>query len=319
MNGASAHSTYSTFLDNMAMRVLMISGDRNVLIPGTPAYARMELQRGAVERLEVVFWGRGALLAPFRVQGQFDVVTVQDPLLRGAFAYRAAKKLEARLNVQVHMDLDALSWWQRVLARWVLQRADSVRVVSQKIKSQAEHMGVKAPIHVLPVFVDVSRFQNLARHRSDTNTLLWLGRFEAEKDPQGAIVVLEKIRESGIDAKLVMLGQGSMEQILRERARGLPVKFPGWQDPAPYFAATDVVISTSRHESYGVSIIEALAAGIPVVAPDVGIAKEAGALVAPREQLAEKVIEVLKTNTRGVLKLTLPTAQEWSKRWQKTL
>ena len=71
----------------------------------------------------------------------------------------------------------------------------------------------------------------------------------------------------------------------------------------------------------GASIVEALAAGVPVVAPDVGVAKEAGAIIASRDRLAEAVIEVLRSvrPVRGELKLSPLSKEEWTVAWKETL
>jgi glycosyltransferase involved in cell wall biosynthesis len=120
-----------------------------------------------------------------------------------------------------------------------------------------------------------------------------------------------------------MLGKGSLNNQLHVEAQkhGIPVEFPGWQDPLTYLSRADLVLSTSREESYGASIIEALAAGVPVVAPNVGIAREAGAVIADRDivGLAKAVVGVLRTGEHGVLRLTLLTAQEWAQRWRESL
>jgi alpha-1,6-mannosyltransferase len=151
--------------------------------------------------------------------------------------------------------------------------------------------------------------------------ILWIGRFEKEKNPEEALRILTSVQGSGIDAGLVMLGEGSLGQKLLMSGHNLKsVSFKGWQDPEYYMARADVVISTSLHESWGASIVEALAAGVPVVAPDVGIAKEAGAIVVEdRKDIAKKVIEVLNSKQRGELKLKLLTAEEWARAWKETL
>ena len=141
-------------------------------------------------------------------------------------------------------------------------------------------------------------------------------------DPLQAVVLLEEARKAGVDAKLVMLGKGSLEGKLSQCAAKFPnetVKLPGWQDPAPYFETADVVLCTSHYESWGANIVEALAAGVPVVAPEVGIAREAGAIVAERSDLAKKVVEVLKSGVRGQLRLSLLGEAEWARRWKETL
>jgi len=305
------------------MRVLIITGDKKFF-----ASPRFALQAAQVERLEVVYWGHGSMW-PIRYvdisKFQPDVITVQDPFWRGFFAWWIARRIGARLNIQVHTDLFAQDSPKRfmAMARFVLRRADSVRVVSEKIKQQVERAGVTAPIRVLPIYIDVSRFNNIVRHPSKSDllgkTILWVGRFEDEKDPLLALEVIKKVP----GAKLIMLGAGSLQGRLQaEVARfnlAKDVELPGWQDPAAYLAQADVVLCTSRHESYGASIIEALAAGVPVVAPDVGVAREAGAEIVERSNLAQKVIEVLTSGQRGELKLQLPSAQEWAKQWKETL
>jgi glycosyltransferase involved in cell wall biosynthesis len=295
------------------MRVLVITGD-NTFGPGHPRY---DLQKSAVDALGVVYWGRRALL-PRIPPGPWDVITAQDPFWRGRLAGHLAWWFGAKLNIQVHTDLDAQPLWRRVFARIQLRHADSVRVVSQKIKEQVLRAGVRTKISVLPVFVDISKFRNIIR-QPDDKTILWVGRFEPEKDPGLALEIIKKVP----GAKLIMLGKGSLEPILRAHVArchlATRVEFAGWQDPVPYLTKAAVVLCTSRHESFGVSMIEALAAGVPVVAPDVGVAKEAGATVVPREKLAGAISQVLQSGAQGHLKLRLLTKEEWVRAWRETL
>ncbi len=304
------------------MKVLMITGDRRIFEPGTEANARFKLQQGVVEELRAVFWGKGALITPLFTKGRFDVVTSQDPFWRGLVAWRIARRLGARLNIQVHTDLKAETkskLIRHLLGQIVLRHADSVRVVSEKIKRQIVRY-TQAPISVLPVFVDIERFRNLVHRSHSLKTILWVGRFEEEKKPLQAVAVLKEVRQSGIDAKLIMLGKGRLEGRLRTSAAGLPIEIPGWQtDPTPYLEIADVVLCTSDYESYGVSVVEALAAGVPVVAPDIGIAKEAGAIVVSRERLSEAVAEVLRSEVHGELKLKLLSREEWAAAWKEML
>jgi len=207
-----------------------------------------------------------------------------------------------------------------MLAAFVLRKADSVRVVSNKIKQQVEQMGVHANISVLPVYVDIQKFNSVVPCAHASKNMLWFGRFEEEKDPLCAIAVYKEVLKNIPDTKLIMLGRGSLESRLRAEAGECKnVEFPGWQDPIVYLPIADIVLSTSKHESWGASIVEALAAGVPVVAPDVGIAREAGAMVVPRAELAKAVIEALHSNARGVLALPLLNKDEWTRAWVETL
>ena len=287
----------------------MITGDKNFA-----SSERFALQASQVEELEVVYMGKGSMW-PKIPAGAFDVVTSQDPFWRGLFAWRVARRTGAKLNIQVHTGV------LNFLGKFILRRADSVRVVSEKIKQKVESIGVKVPFHVLPVYIDISKFRNIVRQPHSQKTILWVGRFENEKNPALAVSILQAVLRSGMDARLIMLGVGSLAQKLKARAHaaGLPVEFPGWQDTATYLAQADVVLCTSKHESWGASMIEALAAGVQAGAPDVGIAREAGAEVAAGSDLAQKIIEVLKSGRRGELKLQLQNAQEWARQWKETL
>lgn len=305
------------------MKVLMISGDRHTLEIDSEAYKRLELQRGQVDKLDVFVWPQvHSLFEIFNTarRVRYDVITAQDPFWRGLLALFIAKLAGGRLNIQVHADLVVQSLGYRLIAYLVLRHSDSVRVVSEKIKEQVLNMGVSAPIFILPVFVNLERFRLAKRNPTgQPSMILWVGRFEPEKDPLLAVDVLRKVRHSGVDAKLVMLGKGSMEYLVKERAGELPVELPGWIDPLPYLERADVVLSTSKYESWGASIVEALAAGVPVVARDVGVAREAGATIREREALHEAVAEILRSPMQGVLKLRLLNAQEWAIAWRETI
>ena len=196
----------------------MITGDRSF----KPGHPRFDLQAGAVEHLEVLYWGPGALWGtpqgdlPAGKGRFFEVVSTQDPFFRGLFGWFWARRLKAQLNVQVHADLSVQNFLKRLLARFVLRRADSVRVVSEKLKAQVEALNVRAHITILPVYIDVARFKSVVREPDTQPTILWVGRFENEKDPLLALHVFKEVREKGIDARFVMLGAGALEVRLTE-------------------------------------------------------------------------------------------------------
>lgn len=304
------------------MKILSISGDANTIKEGTDAHSRMDMLRKWVMALDIFVWPQTHSIRHIwnaSKKNSYDVVTSQDPFWRGLIAWMVARRKKLHLNLQVHTDMSAHSLGRRLMARFLLRRANSVRAVSEKVATQVRSTKTKAKIHVLPIYVDLTRFQNLERVKHDRPTILWIGRFEKEKDPVQAVKVLKAVRSHGIDAVLIMLGAGLQEQVVRDAARGLPVEFPGWQPPEEYLKVADVVLSTSVHESWGASIIEALAAGVPVVAPDVGIAKEAGAVVVRRPDLANTVARVLADKPQASLKIAFLDREEWVKRWKETL
>jgi glycosyltransferase involved in cell wall biosynthesis len=317
------------------MKVLMITGDKRMLVPGTEANTRLELQRAQVEELKIVFWGRGSrspLSVIWAAVGKkFDVVTVEDPFWRGLLGWIASRLCGARFNVQAHTDLLVQTLKrQHALAHFVLRRADSIRVVSQKIKEQVRQAGAVARIDILPVFVDLEKVAespaaDLKKEFPQFGKIvLYAGRLEEEKNPSGAIEAFAVIVKEFPGAGLLMAGSGSKQEELEDLVRNLglagKVIFLGYRTDVPsLYKAADVLLVASWHESWGASMVEALAAGCPVVAPDVGVAKEVGATVAERGKLAQAAIDVLKSGARGQLRLQLPDKEEWAKAWKQSL
>lgn len=304
------------------MRVLMLGGDKQVLEPGTQTARRFEVQRTHTNRLDVFVWPQlHSLKQIFTAAGSraYDVVTAQDTFWRGLVAWVMARTHGMRLHLQVHADLEAQWWYKRLIAHFLLRRAHSVRVVSERVAEQVRRTGTKAAVHVLPIYVDLERFTHLVPIAHERPTILWIGRFEKEKDPLRAIALLRAVRARGTDAVLVMLGAGSLDTRLRAAARGLPVEFPGWKPPEEYLPYADMVLSTSPAESWGASIIEALAAGVPVVSYDVGVAREAGAIITDRAHDAATVMRVLNDKPRGILRITFMDRAAWAARWRETL
>ena len=95
-----------------------------------------------------------------------------------------------------------------------------------------------------------------------------VGRLHPKKQPQLAIDGFAAIVEQLPDAHLVFIGDGELEGSLRERAQGLSVSFAGFvPEAARYLAALDVLlIPSGEHEAFSMVALEAMAAGIAVVA-----------------------------------------------------
>lgn len=317
------------------MKVLMISGDKRIFEPGTEAHARLLLQRSQVEQLDAVVWGPGNSFSLFSIlagarHARYDVITAQDPLWRGLLAWVAARLSGARVQVQAHGDLSALGGVSRVLSHVVLRHADSVRVVSDKIKAQVIESGTRARIDVLPVYVDLDAVRTATpadlkqQYPNFTKIILVVSRLEPEKNVGAALEVLAEVVRTLPGTGVLLAGSGSREAELKRQARNLGVSeqvvFLGYRDDlASLYKGADLLLVTSLHESWGAAMVEALAAGCPVVAPDVGIAAEAGAIIKVRSDLALGVVDALKSGTRGRLQLNLLSKEEWARRWKETL
>jgi len=133
----------------------------------------------------------------------------------------------------------------------------------------------------------------------------WLGRMTGVKQTQDLLGVLAALHEKGVDAGLLVVGDGPDRVGLEERARALGLArdclFLGYQEEvAPWYAAMDAVALPSGNEGTPVTVIEALAAGKPVVAYAVGgvpdVVREGvdGFLVEPgnRAAMAERLAEI---------------------------
>lgn len=102
-----------------------------------------------------------------------------------------------------------------------------------------------------------------------------LGRLTEEKGHGTLIEAFARVRVRRPKAVLVLIGEGPDESLLREHARRLgvgdAVVFPGYDpEAAGSLAALDVYVHPSYYEGLGIAIVEAMAAGRPVVATRVG-------------------------------------------------
>lgn len=222
-----------------------------------------------------------------------DVITAQDPFESGLTGVFLSWWHKAPLHVQVHTDFlspefvrgSFLNRVRRHIARVVLPRAQGIRVVSKRIADslQATHYRLQTTPAVLPIFVDIARYRDAVpgdraeRFKQCKKKIVIVSRLEPEKNVALAIRAFKEAAPS--DACLIIVGDGSERRKL-EKLANEQVFFEGIQDAAPYYALADLVLVTSMYEGYGRATIEALAAGKPVLSRDVGIAREAGALIA---------------------------------------
>jgi glycosyltransferase involved in cell wall biosynthesis len=100
-------------------------------------------------------------------------------------------------------------------------------------------------------------------------TVMGVGRLTAQKDPLRFIAIVRRLQEIMPAVKGVWIGDGELRKEFDQLATLRPgaIRLVPWQrDIRPYLSAADVLLSTSRYESFGYMVAEALALEVPVVA-----------------------------------------------------
>jgi glycosyltransferase involved in cell wall biosynthesis len=192
-----------------------------------------------------------------------------------------------------------------------------------------KHAFAKAGFHniqAIPNSIELEKYEFKARENVQPK-LLWVRSFAAIYNPLMAVKVLEALKTSFPEAQLTMVGpdkDGSLELCKNwANDKGLSVTFTGllpkteWTTLA---AAHDIFINTSRFDNMPVSVIEAMALGLPIVSTNVGGIpfmiqnRVNGMLVPDNDVLAMKAaIEELIKNSKLVSDISI-NAREFTEK-----
>lgn len=262
-------------------------------------------------------WRMYSIASSLAADAHFDMVTSQGPDEAGFIAYRIARRFGIKLQVQVHTDV--LSTWYRraswkeyaryLLARYLLPRADCIRVVSGRIKRSlvAELRIPESKIFVLPIFTphrshgagftnlapfslpvpqagarggQAPRSEDLMRLQGYAFRIIAVGRFvDKEKNFSMLIRMMPEMIKKEPRAVLVLVGGGPdkaeyQKQVARYGLEKNVIIEPWRNDLASFYKCFNVALISSNYEGWGLVAIEAMAAGVPVVMTDVGLAGE---------------------------------------------
>ncbi len=129
----------------------------------------------------------------------------------------------------------------------------------------------RASSRVLPVGIEAEEFAGDAGGTAEPPVIVWNHRWETDKDPDGFLAALEAIID--LPWQLILLGEGAGSDRFRARAerftaRAMHVGHAARSTYAGLLRRSDVVVSTARQEFFGVSVVEAMAAGVVPVVPD---------------------------------------------------
>lgn len=195
----------------------------------------------------------------------------------------------------------------RNLVRFAARRAVAVTSASEAMARVVRSLSGVDP-EIVRFGVDVSRFASQFDGTASSDepfTIGFLKGLSRRYGPDVLIAAMPRIVKRWPDARLLVGGDGpmrpSLEQAAAETGVADSISFEGRIDPADvpeFLARIDLLVNPSRSESFGVVLLEAAAAGVPVVATDVGGVREAvvageTALLVPPDNaaaLAEAVI-----------------------------
>jgi len=217
----------------------------------------------------------------------------------------------------VHHLLRSKSALVRTLWRWIAKYPRAITAVSEQVKHGLVAGGVPSEhIEVVQGGVDLERFEKLPRREAmreqffvpeNRPILLCVGRFVPHKGFDIAIRAMEHVWNALPDADLWLAGDGPenvrlVKMVLRSRQPHHVRFFGYWSAVEELYAAADVLLAPARDAGLGLSTMEAIACGLPVVATDISPMRRlithehTGLLVPPEnpEALAQAALRILQ-------------------------
>ncbi len=168
---------------------------------------------------------------------------------------------------------------------WFCNMTDAVIAPTEKIKTELTDYGVKVPVYTLPTGIDVKNFQRNLKYSirekhsipQNDKIVLFVGRIAKEKNILFLIDAFFELHKKIDNITLVIVGDGPEKQEIIHRALHLGIRnkvilagYIAREDIIEYYRQSDLFAFASVTETQGLVVLEALAAGLPVVA----VAKE---------------------------------------------
>lgn len=224
------------------------------------------------------------------------LVSCQDPFETGLVGWWIAKKTDAKLQLQIHTDFlskyfkreSLLNRIRVMIAKFIIPKADSIRVVSERIKEKltAYSPQLTAKIVTLPIFIDIDKIKNTPtkfnlhqKYPQFDFVMLVASRLEKEKNIEMVIEAFAEVVKKHPKTGLVIVGNGSREGELKLKTKNLKlttnVIFEGWSnDLISYYKTADLFLLPSNYEGFGMTLVEATVSGCPILTTRVGIVGE---------------------------------------------
>lgn len=218
-------------------------------------------------------------------------------------------------------------WWRsgQYLQRQ-MARLDAVVAVSRFVEGSHRSRGLDWPYEQLPYFVPDSRplDELAATPRPHARPyFLFVGRLIQAK---GVQTLFPAFRGTG-GPDLVIAGDGEYGEELRRLAQGLPrVHFVGRQShdvlQSLYHHAEAALVPSLCYETFGIVIIEAFAAGTPVIARDLGglsevVTDSGGGLLFTNDEELQSAVDRIRTEDGLRQRLAANGARALGERWSE--
>jgi glycosyltransferase involved in cell wall biosynthesis len=151
-------------------------------------------------------------------------------------------------------------------------KCDAVFCITKDLIEECVHLNIpREKLHHIP---NMTRLPApTPRQWRTPPTIGTMGRFVEKKGMDIFIAALGALHDKGVPFKALIGGDGALAPALQAQAKSLGVteqiEFIGWvKDKANFFAQLDIFVLPSQHEPFGIVLIEAMAAGLPVVTTD---------------------------------------------------
>lgn len=249
---------------------------RNEVIDGVQIYRRGGLYM-------VYVWA--FLYHIFKFRGKYDVIIDCEngiPFFTPLFAREKKFLLIHHVHQEVFLTdlkfpLAQLGRFLEGVAMPFVYRNSKVITISESSRQAIEKLGLgkNEEISIINPGVDLNKFQTTIRKTSHPS-ILYLGRLKPYKSLDRLIGIMEQIKEQVPGVILTIAGEGesrvSLERMVKKLGLESVVRFIGRvteEAKVELYAAAWAVIQPSRIEGWGITIIEANAAGTTVIASDV--------------------------------------------------
>jgi glycosyltransferase involved in cell wall biosynthesis len=278
-----------------------------------------------------------------------DLVHIQTPFVAHYAGVALARGLGVPRIATYHTFFEEyLYYYVRFLPRswmrWAARRfsaaqcndLDAVVVPSTAMRETLERYGVSTPMQILPTGIDHTRFQGgdgqrfRRRHGIEEGrpVIVHVGRIAHEKNIAFLIEAMVEVHRRMPEAIMVIAGEGPALDSLKSQvqASGLScsVLFVGYLDRSgsllDCYRAGDAFVFSSRTETQGLVLLEAMALGVPVVSTAVMgtrdvLADGLGALIAEDrvDDFADKLLRVLRDH--GLRKQLSEQARSYALQW----